>query len=85
MNSEFTVVSEQKVLSKFWGTEENIKTICGDKIIMPMAEHVFVQSEKMKKDIALMGIPERKMTAVPMGICLAQFLTTRMPLTRKTA
>ena len=40
------------------------------KVIMPKAEHIFVQSEQMKRDIALMGIPERKMTAVPMGVSL---------------
>jgi len=40
------------------------------KVIMQKAEHIFVQSEQMKKDIALMGIPEKKMTAVPMGVNL---------------
>ena len=37
-------------------------------IIMPCSDHVFVQSKQMKKDIALQGISEDKMTAVPMGV-----------------
>jgi len=38
------------------------------KVLLPSAEHVFVQSQKMKEDIAERGIPEDKMTPVPMGI-----------------
>nr|MBF0221954.1 glycosyltransferase family 4 protein [Desulfobulbaceae bacterium] len=38
------------------------------KIIMPSAEHIFVQSEQMKKDVADMGITLKKITSVPMGI-----------------
>ena len=38
------------------------------KIIMPISDHVFVQSELMKKRIAAKGIPEAKMTSVPMGV-----------------
>jgi len=38
------------------------------KIIMPAADHVFVQSEQMKKDVADMGIDLKKITAVPMGV-----------------
>lgn len=37
------------------------------KIIMVYADHVFVQSEQMKKDIQACGIAGEKMTAVPMG------------------
>lgn len=40
------------------------------KIILPRASHIFVQSEQMKKDIALMNIPVEKMSAVPMGVSL---------------
>ncbi len=40
------------------------------KIILPCADHIFVQSEQMKKDIAQEGIPLDKMTPVPMGISL---------------
>lgn len=38
------------------------------KIIMPAADHVFVQSEQMLRDVAVNGIPESKMTAVPMAV-----------------
>jgi len=38
------------------------------KFIMPAADHIFVQSDQMKKDIITMGINEDKLTAVPMGV-----------------
>ncbi|MBN1008731.1 glycosyltransferase [Amphritea pacifica] len=38
------------------------------KIILPLADHVFVQSERMKEDVASEGVPLIKMTSVPMGI-----------------
>jgi glycosyltransferase involved in cell wall biosynthesis len=40
------------------------------KIILPHADHVFVQSEQMKHDLIRGGIPEQKMTSVPMGVSL---------------
>lgn len=40
------------------------------RVIMPCATHVFVQSEQMKRDVAEMGVPADKMTAVPMGVTL---------------
>lgn len=40
------------------------------KIILPVADHIFVQSEQMKKDISNYGIPLEKMTPVPMGVSL---------------
>lgn len=43
------------------------------KIIMPSAYHVFVQSEQMKKDVMAMGIPEKKLTPVPMGVSMKEF------------
>jgi glycosyltransferase involved in cell wall biosynthesis len=36
--------------------------------LLPAADHVFVQSEQMRLDIAAEGIPLDKMTAIPMGI-----------------
>ena len=36
--------------------------------LLPAAEHVFVQSEQMREDVAAEGIPTEKITAVPMGI-----------------
>jgi len=39
--------------------------------ILPRADHTFVQSERMRQDIAVHGVPVAKMTPVPMGIDLA--------------
>jgi len=36
--------------------------------ILPAADHVFVQSGKMKENLAAQGVPADKMTPVPMGI-----------------
>jgi len=38
------------------------------RILLPAADHVFVQSEQMRRDVAAEGIALDKMTAVPMGI-----------------
>ncbi|MCK6384178.1 MAG: glycosyltransferase [Rhodocyclaceae bacterium] len=38
------------------------------RFILPAADHVFVQSAKMRQNLAAMGIPEENMTPVPMGI-----------------
>lgn len=40
------------------------------KFLLRLADHVFVQSEQMLRDVAAHGIPPTKMTAVPMGIDL---------------
>jgi len=39
--------------------------------IIPRADHTFVQSEQMQRDIAAHGVPFGKMSPVPMGIDLA--------------
>jgi glycosyltransferase involved in cell wall biosynthesis len=38
--------------------------------LLPAADHVFVQSEQMRQDVAATGIPLNKMTAIPMGISI---------------
>jgi len=40
------------------------------QVVLPLADHVFVQSEHMKRDMIERGIPEQKMTSVPMGVDL---------------
>jgi glycosyltransferase involved in cell wall biosynthesis len=40
------------------------------RFLLRLADHVFVQSEQMRRDVAAHGIPPAKMTAVPMGIDL---------------
>lgn len=42
------------------------------RIILPLADHVFVQSECMKEEVAQEGISPAKMTPVPMGISADQ-------------
>jgi glycosyltransferase involved in cell wall biosynthesis len=43
------------------------------RIILPAADHIFVQSDQMRRDLSSKGVPATKMTAVPMGIRLASF------------
>lgn len=38
------------------------------KIILPLTDHAFVQSQRMKQDVMQEGISPNKMTPVPMGI-----------------
>jgi glycosyltransferase involved in cell wall biosynthesis len=43
------------------------------RFILPRADHIFVQSEQMKSDLAGYGIDRERMTAVPMGVDLEDF------------
>lgn len=38
------------------------------RFIMPLSDHIFVQSDQMKHDVELEGISKENITAVPMGI-----------------
>lgn len=40
------------------------------RVVMQHADHAFVQSEQMKKDVMAMGIPGHKLTPVPMGVSI---------------
>ena len=52
------------------------------RILLPAADHVFVQSEQMRRDIAAEGIPLDKLTAVPMGIKLDGGMQAPAPSSR---
>jgi glycosyltransferase involved in cell wall biosynthesis len=41
------------------------------RLLLPAADHVFVQSEQMRQDVAAEGISAEKITPVPMGVDLA--------------
>lgn len=43
------------------------------KIIAPCADHLFVQSEQMKRDLENNGVSIEKLTTVPMGVSLDYF------------
>jgi glycosyltransferase involved in cell wall biosynthesis len=43
------------------------------RFILPRADHIFVQSEQMKKDLVGYGLPPSRMTPVPMGIRVEDF------------
>ncbi len=47
------------------------------RVVMRLADHIFVQSEQMKRDVAAQGVDPRRMTAVPMGISLPRFSAGR--------
>jgi glycosyltransferase involved in cell wall biosynthesis len=49
------------------------------KVICRLAGHVFVQSDKMKSDLADKGIAPEKMTPVPMGVSLADWDSSERP------
>jgi glycosyltransferase involved in cell wall biosynthesis len=40
------------------------------RLVLPHADHVFVQSEQMMKIVASRGVPKARMTPVPMGVDL---------------
>nr|WP_314544149.1 glycosyltransferase family 4 protein [uncultured Massilia sp.] len=42
------------------------------RIVLPRADHVFVQSDAMKARLAAMGVPAARMSAVPMGVDLEE-------------
>jgi glycosyltransferase involved in cell wall biosynthesis len=46
------------------------------RMLLPAADHVFVQSDEMRRDVAAKGVPLSKLTAVPMGIKPHQFALT---------
>jgi len=53
------------------------------RCLLPGADHVFVQSEQMRNDVAAAGIPLGKMTAVPMGVRVDMFAAAESQLERR--
>jgi len=51
--------------------------------LLRAADHVFVQSEQMRQDIAAEGIPAHKITAVPMGISVEMCAAVKAPESRR--
>lgn len=49
------------------------------RLVLPASDHVFVQSDRMKADVAARGIAARKITAVPMGVLLEEIDEARVP------
>jgi glycosyltransferase involved in cell wall biosynthesis len=54
------------------------------RVLLPAADHVFVQSEQMRRDVAAKGIPLSKLTAVPMGIKLDGGMSSPAPASRSS-
>jgi glycosyltransferase involved in cell wall biosynthesis len=52
------------------------------RVLLRAADHVFVQSEQMRRDVAARGIPLSKLTAVPMGIKLDSRTAATAPVSR---
>lgn len=49
------------------------------RVVLPGADHVFVQSERMKEDVAANGVDPAKMTPVPMGVDIADIDPDQLP------
>jgi glycosyltransferase involved in cell wall biosynthesis len=49
------------------------------RVILPVADHVLVQSEQMKRDVMAEGIPAARMTPVPMGVDLSLMPSSAAP------
>lgn len=49
------------------------------RVVLPRADHVFVQSSQMQRDVAARGIPMERMTPVPMGVDLEAATAEAIP------
>lgn len=54
----------------FYRTRAHITDWLLYRMVLPHADHVFVQSDRMKDDVASRGIAPARMTVVPMGISM---------------
>lgn len=55
------------------------------RIIIPVSDHVFVQSDQMKADIVKEGMQGDKITPVPMGVSLSDFESVDIELGRDSS
>jgi glycosyltransferase involved in cell wall biosynthesis len=53
------------------------------RVLLPYADHVFVQSAQMRRDVTAQGIQSIKISAVPMGVLPAMFPVQGVPLVRR--
>jgi glycosyltransferase involved in cell wall biosynthesis len=51
--------------------------------LLPTADHIFVQSERMRENVAAQGIPLLKLTTVPMGVSAALCAAVDLSLNRE--
>jgi glycosyltransferase involved in cell wall biosynthesis len=51
--------------------------------LLPAANHIFVQSEQMRENVAAQGIPLLKLTTVPMGVSAAMCTAVDLSLNRQ--
>lgn len=49
------------------------------RVVLPRADHIFVQSQRMKVNLVERGIPAEIMTSVPMGVDLEEIDTESIP------
>lgn len=49
------------------------------RVVLPRADHVFVQSDRMREDLVAKGIARDKLTPVVMGVDLEQVTPERIP------
>ena len=49
------------------------------RVVLPLADHVFVQSERMREDLVARGIARSKLTPVVMGVDLESSVPERIP------
>jgi len=52
--------------------------------VLPKADHLFVQSEQMAKQVAAKGVSPAHMTPIPMGINLEQLANAQLPQLNKS-
>lgn len=63
----------------FWRLRGHIASWILYKCVLPRATHIFVQSQAMREMLVARGIPETRMTPVPMGVVLPQNLASIVP------